>query len=215
MSSLKSNTTKRTRSSNSVSLKQGTLAFPTAKRTGSSTSSTPKAKKPATRTKSAPVPVEVEDIDSSSSSSGVEDRIERLSSEEYVDAPAVVSSKQQQKKSSKVVDKGKAPLRGRENAIDLRAANLGKWRKHYGEVKEKMGNLEPIHAEEQNKANHILRVFDDSYEYGPCVGVTRLERWERAQALGLHPPVEVQEILLTKQGIEEDEFKHSVFYGVV
>lgn len=30
-----------------------------------------------------------------------------------------------------------------------------------------------------------------SYEYGPCVGVTRLERWERAQAMGLNPPDEV------------------------
>ncbi len=29
-----------------------------------------------------------------------------------------------------------------------------------------------------------------SYEYGPCVGVTRMERWERAAALGLNPPVE-------------------------
>ena len=30
-----------------------------------------------------------------------------------------------------------------------------------------------------------------SYEFGPCVGIPRLERWERAQALGLKPPKEV------------------------
>lgn len=35
--------------------------------------------------------------------------------------------------------------------------------------------------------NALLR----SYEYGPCAGVTRLERWERADALGLKPPPEV------------------------
>ena len=28
-------------------------------------------------------------------------------------------------------------------------------------------------------------------EYGPCVGVPRLQRWERAHALGLNPPPEV------------------------
>lgn len=35
------------------------------------------------------------------------------------------------------------------------------------------------------------RLLDRNYDYGPCVGVTRLERWERAQALGLNPPSEV------------------------
>ncbi len=30
-----------------------------------------------------------------------------------------------------------------------------------------------------------------TYDYGPCVGVTRLERWERAKALDLNPPEEV------------------------
>ncbi len=39
-------------------------------------------------------------------------------------------------------------------------------------------------------------MFDLSYEYGPCVGVTRLERWERALALGLNPPAEVSFIPL-------------------
>ena len=34
---------------------------------------------------------------------------------------------------------------------------------------------------------HLVR----SYEFGPCVGIPRLERWERAQALGLNPPKEV------------------------
>jgi hypothetical protein len=37
----------------------------------------------------------------------------------------------------------------------------------------------------------LYATLSRSYEYGPCVGVTRLERWERAAALGLSPPVEV------------------------
>uniref|UniRef100_A0A8C4V7L1 DPOD4 polymerase n=1 Tax=Falco tinnunculus TaxID=100819 RepID=A0A8C4V7L1_FALTI len=34
----------------------------------------------------------------------------------------------------------------------------------------------------------MLRRFDLAWEYGPCTGITRLQRWERAQALGLSPP---------------------------
>lgn len=39
-------------------------------------------------------------------------------------------------------------------------------------------------------SNALMRVLSRSYEYGPCIGVTRLERWERAVALGLSPPLE-------------------------
>ncbi|KAH9893592.1 DNA polymerase delta, subunit 4-domain-containing protein [Cubamyces lactineus] len=90
-----------------------------------------------------------------------------------------------------------------------------RWRKVYGAAREKMGNIEPVHAQGQSMVNHILRVFDLSYEYGPCVGVSRLDRWERAHALGLDPPLEVKEILLTKEGHSEERYAQSVFYGEV
>jgi len=93
--------------------------------------------------------------------------------------------------------------------------NDQKWRKLYGQTREKMGNIEPVHPEKLNKVHHILRVFDLSYEYGPCVGVPRLQRWERADALGLNPPPEVKEILLSKQGLEKDEYAQNVFYGEI
>ncbi|KAJ6665520.1 hypothetical protein lerEdw1_003361 [Lerista edwardsae] len=41
-----------------------------------------------------------------------------------------------------------------------------------------------------------LKQFDLSWEYGPCTGITRLQRWERAKLLGLSPPAMVQELLL-------------------
>ncbi|KIM44404.1 hypothetical protein M413DRAFT_442388 [Hebeloma cylindrosporum] len=90
-----------------------------------------------------------------------------------------------------------------------------KWRKHYGEIKEKMGHMHAIHGEKQNKIHEILRVFDNSYEYGPCVGVSRRDRWDRAQALGLNPPKEVDDILNTKQGLSMPEYSQSVFHGEV
>ncbi|XP_005046622.1 PREDICTED: DNA polymerase delta subunit 4 [Ficedula albicollis] len=42
----------------------------------------------------------------------------------------------------------------------------------------------------------MLRRFDLSWEYGPCTGITRLQRWERAQELGLSPPGPVRDALL-------------------
>ncbi|KAM6321877.1 DNA polymerase delta subunit 4 [Podargus strigoides] len=45
----------------------------------------------------------------------------------------------------------------------------------------------------------MLRRFDLAWEYGPCTGITRLQRWERAQALGLSPPGSVRDALLEHQ----------------
>ncbi|NXU56243.1 DPOD4 polymerase, partial [Turnix velox] len=42
----------------------------------------------------------------------------------------------------------------------------------------------------------MLRRFDLAWEYGPCTGITRLQRWERAQELGLSPPLAVRDALL-------------------
>nr|XP_022339155.1 DNA polymerase delta subunit 4-like [Crassostrea virginica] len=42
----------------------------------------------------------------------------------------------------------------------------------------------------------ILKNFDLTLEFGPCTGITRLERWERAQKHGLNPPDDVKDILL-------------------
>ncbi|KAH0621158.1 hypothetical protein JD844_022204 [Phrynosoma platyrhinos] len=42
----------------------------------------------------------------------------------------------------------------------------------------------------------LLKQFDLSWQYGPCTGITRLQRWERAELLGLSPPVNVKELLL-------------------
>ncbi|ETE56292.1 DNA polymerase delta subunit 4, partial [Ophiophagus hannah] len=42
----------------------------------------------------------------------------------------------------------------------------------------------------------ILKQFDLSCQYGPCIGITRMQRWERAKFLGLNPPTTVQNLLL-------------------
>ncbi|XP_029362042.1 DNA polymerase delta subunit 4 isoform X2 [Echeneis naucrates] len=45
---------------------------------------------------------------------------------------------------------------------------------------------------------HRLREFDLDWRFGPCTGITRLQRWERAKLHGLNPPEEIRDLLLQK-----------------
>ncbi|GIL80525.1 hypothetical protein Vretimale_16043 [Volvox reticuliferus] len=51
-------------------------------------------------------------------------------------------------------------------------------------------------SEEEQK----LRRFDLQSKFGPCAGITRLERWERAQKFGLNPPAEIRNIIMAQGG---------------
>ncbi|XP_035557487.1 DNA polymerase delta subunit 4 isoform X1 [Canis lupus dingo] len=46
----------------------------------------------------------------------------------------------------------------------------------------------------------LLRQFDLAWQYGPCTGITRLQRWHRAEQMGLEPPPEVRQVLQTHPG---------------
>ncbi|XWS42826.1 hypothetical protein CRYUN_Cryun16bG0047700 [Craigia yunnanensis] len=46
-----------------------------------------------------------------------------------------------------------------------------------------------------DEQEQVLRQFDMNMAYGPCLGITRLARWERAQRLGLNPPKEIENLL--------------------
>ncbi|GAX72684.1 hypothetical protein CEUSTIGMA_g140.t1 [Chlamydomonas eustigma] len=56
-------------------------------------------------------------------------------------------------------------------------------------------NLSTPTNDTETATEKCLRSFDLTSKFGPCCGVTRLERWKRAHSLGLHPPNEVLEIL--------------------
>ncbi|XP_006461737.1 hypothetical protein AGABI2DRAFT_136660 [Agaricus bisporus var. bisporus H97] len=90
-----------------------------------------------------------------------------------------------------------------------------RWRKLFADAKAKRNRQPLIHCTGQNEVHQILRVFDLNYDYGPCIGVTRLERWERAQAMGLNPPLEIRDILLTSEGVADESYSECVFYGEV
>ncbi|GAN05593.1 hypothetical protein MAM1_0096c05064 [Mucor ambiguus] len=65
-----------------------------------------------------------------------------------------------------------------------------------------------IHQEHLGETDKLLRAFDLNYAYGPCVGIKRLNRWDRAHNLGLDPPTNVKDILIkdTAGGYTESVF---------
>lgn len=51
-------------------------------------------------------------------------------------------------------------------------------------------------------------------KFGPALGLTRLERWERADKLDLSPPADVLRIL-QEVGDEDPEFRECVWERIV
>lgn len=56
----------------------------------------------------------------------------------------------------------------------------------------------------------LLRQFDLAWQYGPCTGITRLQRWHRAEQMGLEPPPEVRQVLQTHPG--DPRFQFSLWH---
>ncbi|CAJ0646555.1 13123_t:CDS:2 [Entrophospora sp. SA101] len=68
-------------------------------------------------------------------------------------------------------------------------------------------SVRPKLSDEENK---FLIAFDLNYKFGPCVGITRLQRWDRANKHGLQPPSQVKELL---SGTRAPNLNESVFHG--
>ncbi|KAI8491798.1 DNA polymerase delta subunit 4 [Branchiostoma belcheri] len=49
----------------------------------------------------------------------------------------------------------------------------------------------------------LLKQFDLNPDFGPCIGITRLERWERAEKFGQTPPVDIRDLIVQHTGDEE------------
>ncbi|KAF5373284.1 hypothetical protein D9615_007379 [Tricholomella constricta] len=210
-------------------LRQGTLSFGSAKRTATTQNTKPKA----SQTKKLPALRKTARHDSSEDELDIDDiQVPSSDEEELVEEQPTRKLEERAKTSSKVskthkqerqATKPPVTVLQSKNSVEIQSTaslselneNDPKWRKHYASVREKMGYMHPIHGQGQNKIHEILRVFDLTYEYGPCVGISRLDRWERATALGLNPPPEVKDILTTRQGTEQRELSESVLFNEV
>ncbi|ATY65608.1 DNA polymerase delta subunit [Cordyceps militaris] len=56
-----------------------------------------------------------------------------------------------------------------------------------------------VHQQGLSLHEKVLRYFDVSSQYGPCIGTPRMKRWQRAERLGLSPPIEVLAVLLKEE----------------
>ncbi|EKM50717.1 uncharacterized protein PHACADRAFT_264153 [Phanerochaete carnosa HHB-10118-sp] len=109
----------------------------------------------------------------------------------------------------------KITAKGNGKGAVAKHVDVLKMREYFSYVRAQQGNVKPIHAQNHSMEDHILRFFDLSYQYGPCIGVSRLQRWGRAEALGLSPPGVVKQLLTNEDGTERVEVKECVFFGEV
>ncbi|KAF5533116.1 GTP-binding protein beta subunit [Fusarium mexicanum] len=64
-----------------------------------------------------------------------------------------------------------------------------------------------LHQQGVSLSEKILRYFDVSSQYGPCIGMPRIKRWKRAERLGLSPPIEVLAVLLKEESKGNDKIE--------
>lgn len=80
-----------------------------------------------------------------------------------------------------------------------------------------------VHVDDLSVGEKVLRYFDVSSQFGPCVGIQRVKRWQRAERLGLNPPIEVLAVILQEeqkgnpktQTAHMDEILNSTAVGAV
>ncbi|KAH6966284.1 DNA polymerase delta, subunit 4-domain-containing protein [Fusarium venenatum] len=64
-----------------------------------------------------------------------------------------------------------------------------------------------LHQQGVSQNERILRYFDVSSQYGPCIGMPRMQRWKRADRLGLNPPIEVLAVLMKEETKGNDQIE--------
>ncbi|ROW08593.1 hypothetical protein VPNG_06184 [Cytospora leucostoma] len=87
-----------------------------------------------------------------------------------------------------------------KTATEARAENISDAQvKRYWKGVEDARLAKRVHQDELSLPEKVLRYFDVSSQYGPCVGIPRMKRWYRAEKLGLNPPIEVLAVLLREE----------------
>ncbi|KMU89648.1 hypothetical protein CIHG_07455 [Coccidioides immitis H538.4] len=101
-------------------------------------------------------------------------------------------------KSENVVrEQARVQLQAPKSAEDKKAEALTEEDiRRYWEAEEAKMSAPRVHQEGLSIHEKILRHFDLSNQYGPCIGIARIKRWRRAHTLDLNPPIEVLAVLL-------------------
>ncbi|KAF4424456.1 DNA polymerase delta subunit 4 [Fusarium acutatum] len=79
--------------------------------------------------------------------------------------------------------------------------------KNYWKSIEDQWTTPRLHQQGVSLSEKVLRYFDVSSQYGPCIGMPRIKRWKRAERLGLNPPIEVLAVLLKEESKGNDKIE--------
>ncbi|KAF2857372.1 hypothetical protein K470DRAFT_297145 [Piedraia hortae CBS 480.64] len=86
---------------------------------------------------------------------------------------------------------------------DENEESLGPWNKvteqqinDYWSARENSRIAPRVHQNGLSRDEKILREWDLSTHYGPCIGISRKRRWCRANGLGLDPAIEVLAVIM-------------------
>ncbi|RGP62506.1 DNA polymerase delta subunit 4 [Fusarium sporotrichioides] len=79
--------------------------------------------------------------------------------------------------------------------------------KKYWKSIENQWSTPRLHQQGVSQNERILRYFDVSSQYGPCIGMPRMKRWKRAGRLGLNPPIEVLAVLMKEESKGNDQIE--------
>jgi DNA polymerase delta subunit 4 len=71
----------------------------------------------------------------------------------------------------------------------------------------------PLHFTSHTQPTPHTHTYNDRQKFGPALGLTRLERWERADKLALNPPADVYKILTEIDGA--GKWASCVWEGIV
>ncbi|KAI8960675.1 DNA polymerase delta, subunit 4-domain-containing protein [Daldinia sp. FL1419] len=138
--------------------------------------------------------------------------------------------KEEEKEEDAIRDEDKEPLtkqpqtQPKKSESELRAAKItDRQIDQYWRQLERERIAKRVHQKGLTLAEKVLRYWDVSSQYGPYVGITRMKRWQRADRLGLNPPLEVLAVLQKEEakgtpGVEKahmDEILNSTTIGAV
>ncbi|KAL5341184.1 DNA polymerase delta, subunit 4-domain-containing protein [Aspergillus crustosus] len=119
-----------------------------------------------------------------------------------IPSPTVTEPSQPHVAELAVRSQAKAETQQPLSEIDKKAIKVTKKQLQEYWTKEESKSRGPkVHHDNLTLDEQILRHFDLSSQYGPCIGIARLKRWRRAESLDLHPPVEVLSVLLKKENV--------------
>jgi DNA polymerase delta subunit 4 len=75
--------------------------------------------------------------------------------------------------------------------------------------KAEIREIEPGIRISWEEADRRLREWDMNSRFGPCMSMTRLERWQRAEKLEMDPPASIYNVLKTFPELQDESLWHN------